>query len=213
MQVIVVANQVGGITKSTSTREIALGLSEDGFNVGIVDACVSTNTTKWFGKDSDISKQITLLPEDYKFAKEDKFDFVLFDTGAGVLSSNKTLATQLAKKSHLTLIPVAMDRGLDENGFLDTMTILSNAQVPTSKIAPICTMQEHGKDKKDFEKIASGYSGIKLFESFIPKSDDVKAKHKRGEASTCPDVRLKVSNLVSEIIEHLGVSKRIAHAG
>jgi len=128
----------GGVSKSSTTVQLAVWIFNQGFSVAVVDNDPQTSVSDWLSNHpSDIKVIKTKSHQEMETAVyelQEQFDFVLIDNSAGdVLSMNITMAIC----DHI-LIPV-LPSVVDINATLDTITELKLVRKRTKSKIP-CTL-------------------------------------------------------------------------
>lgn len=128
MKVIVVANQKGGVGKSTISCNLAVCAALDGKKVMVIDADPQGSSMAWrsLREDNNVSAISITKPSIVKDIKNfENFDFVFVD--AGGRDSSLFRAAVMTAANGLLLIPV-LASGVDVWATEDTFQILSEAR-------------------------------------------------------------------------------------
>lgn len=95
MKMIVLANQKGGVGKTTLAVHIAVGLHDSGFRTGLLDADKQRSSSEWIAEaEPGIAIEVADTPDDCLLAAQklrETCDFVVGDGPAGIDDLSRTL--------------------------------------------------------------------------------------------------------------------------
>ena len=213
MKVVVVANQKGGVGKSTISCNLAVAAALDGKKVMVIDADPQGSSMQWRAQRTAENVSViaitksTIVKEITNF---DNFDLVFVDAGG---RDNSLFRAAVVTAQHgLLLVPV-LASGVDVWATEDTVNILSEARAIGAVIPAYAVFNQVKANAslvpqaiQAFHDMTEG-NNVELLETRIGNREDFKKAYLNGfgvlETEPSGKAAWELSKLYSEILSVL----------
>lgn len=225
-KVIVVANQKGGVGKTTTTINLANAAKSTGYKSVILDFDPQNSATKWRNRADTDSKTSLMLPDVINCANDDfpeaaiseakeNYDFVFIDTAGYVGNPNETAFNQISEiilTADLVITPMTSgvseyESTLETLNFIEAISEQHNHPVEIRILVNSYSKNRTGTLMSALLSKANPDFRWKAFEEYIANSVDYKIAIDNGQTALVPKVLKTGESLLRIFSEILDIFK------